>query len=47
MAAVPEAGERCHCHLLDVYIRRLPKKVIEADLFYARPLTQVRHDAEL
>ena len=37
IAAVPEAGERCHCHLLDVYISRLPKKAIEADFILCTP----------
>ncbi len=38
IAAVPEAGERCHCYLLDLYISKLPRKAIETDLFYVRPL---------
>ncbi len=45
ITAVPEAGERCHCYLLDLYISKLPRKAIEADLFYVRPLEKVKIDA--
>ncbi len=38
IAAVEEAGERCHCSLLDKYISKLPKDVITMDLLYVRPL---------
>ena len=34
----PEAGNRCHCRLLDLYIEKLPSEAIEKDLFYCRPI---------
>ena len=43
--AVPEAGDRCHCSLLDKYISKLPAKAIEADLFYVRSLAKVTKDS--
>ena len=46
MAAVPEAGERCHCYLLDLYISKLPRKAIETDLFYVRPLENVQLESQ-
>ena len=45
IAEVPEAGERCHCSLLDKYLSKLPKKAIEADLFYVRPLDRITPDS--
>ena len=30
----PEAGDRCHCRLLDLYIGKLLPEAIEKDLFY-------------
>ena len=38
--AHPEAGRYCHCELLDIYISKLPSKIKEMDIFYARPLNQ-------
>ena len=35
---VPEAGERCHVHLLDLYISKLPPHAHKAIAFYFRPL---------
>ena len=35
--ADPEAGNRCHVHLLDLYIRKLPIEAVEKDIFYCRP----------
>ena len=32
-----EAGNRCHCRLLDLYISKLPMEAKEKDLFYVRP----------
>ena len=45
IAEVPEAGERCHCSLLDKYVSKLPKKAIEADIFYVRPLDRITPDS--
>lgn len=36
--ANPEAGDRCHVHLLDLYISKLPQEAIEKGNFYCRPL---------
>ena len=36
--AVPEAGERCHVYLLDLYISKLPPDAHKAGAFYLRPL---------
>ena len=38
--ATPSAGERCHVHLLDLYISRLPPAAKEKDIFYCKPLTK-------
>ena len=38
--AVPEAGERCHVHLLDVYISKLPKNAHSMEAFYFRHLSK-------
>ncbi len=43
IATVPEAEERCHCYLLDLYISKLPRK---ADLFYVRPLENVQLESQ-
>ena len=40
----PEAGDRCHCRILDVYISKLPQAAKEKDLFYMRPLEKVKPD---
>ena len=45
IAEVPEAGERCHCSLLNKYLSKLPKKAIEADIFYVRPLDRITPDS--
>ena len=37
-ACFDEVGERCHVHLLDVYISRMPQKAKDLDYFYLRPL---------
>ena len=39
-----DAGERCHVHILDKYIQKLPEEVIKQDYFYARPLLKVPSD---
>ena len=36
--AVPEAGERCHVYLPDLYISKLPPDAHKAGAFYLRPL---------
>lgn len=41
-----QAGERCHVHILDLYISKLPGPVKQRDFFYARPLPTVPHDPE-
>jgi hypothetical protein len=37
----PEAGDRCHCKILDLYISRLPAEAKEKDIFYVRPMEKV------
>ena len=37
----PEAGDRCHCRLLDLYISKLPPEAVEKDLFHVRPMEKV------
>ena len=37
---VPEAGERCHVHLLDLYISKLPPDAHKAGAFYFCPLSK-------
>ena len=37
-----DAGDRCHCALLDPYISKLPKEAKSKDLFYVRPLEQAK-----
>ena len=38
IVANSDAGTRCHVHLLDLYISKLPKEAIETDIFYCRPV---------
>ena len=40
----PDADNRCHVKLLDLYISKLPNEVTRSDYFYARPLTKVPTD---
>ena len=40
----PEAGDRCHCRNLDVYISKLPQAAKEKDLFYMQPFEKVKPD---
>ena len=40
----PEAGRYCHCELLDIYISKLPSRIKEMNIFYARPLNQRQDD---
>ena len=35
--SVTSNGERCHVYLLDLYIKRVPKEVLEKYYFYCRP----------
>ena len=37
MYANPSIGSRCHVHLLDVYLSKLPEGARQRDLFYVRP----------
>ena len=37
-------GDRCHVHILDTYISKLPEEVKEKDFFYARPLHAIPTD---
>ena len=39
-----DAGERCHCRLLDMYISKLPSEAKSRDLLYARPLEKATKD---
>lgn len=34
----PEARDRCHCRLLDLYIEKVPPEAIEKELFYYCPI---------
>ena len=36
--------DRCHVHILDIYISKLPQEVREKDFFYARPLPAIPVD---
>ena len=40
-----EAGDHCHCKLLDAYINKLPEEAKTKDLFYVRPLEDVKPDS--
>ena len=39
-----DAGDRCHCALLDIYISKLPAEAKSMDLFYARPLEHAKEE---
>ena len=39
-----DAGERCHCRLLDLYISKLPNDAKLKDLFYLCPLEKVKNE---
>ena len=39
--AAPEAGDRCHVFLLDLYFSKLPKEAFERDIFYLQPISKV------
>ena len=39
--STPEAGERCHVHILNMYLSKLPEYAISKDVFYLRPLSRV------
>ena len=41
----PEAGDCCHCRLLDLYISKLPAEAVEKDLFYVRPMEKTNKQA--
>ena len=40
-----EAGDRCHCKLLDAYINKLPEEAKAKDLFYVQPLDDMKPDS--
>ena len=42
--ACPDAGERCHVFLLDLYLKRLPQEAIKKDVFYVHPLQEAPAD---
>lgn len=44
IVADSDAGTRCHVHLLDLYISKVPKEAIETDIFYYRPVQSVPVD---
>ena len=35
-----DAGERCHVHVLDKYLQKLPPNAYDLDIFYLRPVTK-------
>ena len=39
--ATPEAGNKCHVHILDLYLSKLPPIAKDKDIFYLRPLDTV------
>ena len=39
-----DVGCRCHVHLLDRYISKLPLDAVEKDIFYCRPLPSIPSD---
>ena len=41
----PEAGDRCPCRLLDLYIDKLPMEAKDKDLFYVRPVEKPKQGA--
>ncbi len=43
--AVPEAGSRCHVHVLNVYYSKLPPEASKRDNFYLQPVTKLPVDA--
>ena len=42
--ATPEADNRCHVHILDLYLSKLPPIAKDKDLFYWRPFDTVPKD---
>ena len=42
-----QSGDRCHCHLLDLYISKLPIKAKKKDLFYVRPIDKLNKKPSL
>lgn len=40
----PSLGNRCHVHLLCLYISKLPSAAVERDFFYCKPLQQVTNE---
>ena len=44
IVAKPEVKECCPVYLLDLYISKLPKGVVDNDLFYCKPMASARLD---
>ena len=42
ISAVPQAGCRCHVHILDLYFSKLPKESFRRDNFYLQPVSNVK-----
>ena len=38
--------ERCHVHLMDLYLQKLPNNALELDTFYRRPLCAAPSDPQ-
>ena len=39
--AVPNAGNRCHVFILDLYLSKLSKEAFQRDIFYLKPVSKV------
>ena len=44
--SVPEAGDRCHVHVLDVYYEEVPSDALFGACFYLQPLSKIQKDAD-
>ena len=42
--AIPEAGSKCHVHVLDLYLSKLPPKAFVQDNFYVQLVTVLPDD---
>ena len=45
--AVVEKGNRCHVHVLDLYLQKLPPEAFKNDVFYLHPVTSFTDPAKL
>ena len=43
--AVAERGNRCHVHVLDLYLQKLPPEAFENDIFYLQPIAPFKDPA--